>query len=143
MTDPNAANMLHATGVAVNGRAILLMGISGSGKSDLGLRLIDRGAVLVSDDYTQLAVDDGRLYASPPATIAGRMEVRHLGIMTMPHLHNVPVALAIRLDDKPERMPDRSQFILLMGVKIPLLCLDAREASAPIKAELALRELAA
>lgn len=137
MTD----NPMHATSVAINGQVILLIGASGSGKSDLGLRLIDRGAMLISDDYTELTLSNGQLMASPPATIAGQMEVRHLGVVAMPHLHNLPVALAIRLDDKPVRMPDRNQSIAIMGVDIPILCLDAMEPSAPIKAELALREL--
>jgi serine kinase of HPr protein (carbohydrate metabolism regulator) len=135
------ADIIHATSVAIDGRVILLMGASGSGKSDLGLRLIDRGATLVSDDYTVLVLRGGQLFASPPTSIAGRIEVRHVGIVTMANLHNVPVALAIRLDDKPDRMPDRTLHIPIMGVEIPILCLDAREASAPIKAELALRTL--
>ena len=83
----------------------------------------------------------GRLLAAPPPSIAGKIEVRHLGIVTLPHVHNLPVALAIRLDDKPERMPDRSECTAILGVAIPLLRLDAREASAPIKAEMALRSL--
>ncbi|CAN5174396.1 HPr kinase/phosphatase C-terminal domain-containing protein [soil metagenome] len=135
------ATVLHATSVAVGGRVILLMGASGSGKSDLALRLIDRGATLVSDDYTALTLMDGLLHAAPPPAIAGKMEVRHLGIITLPHLHNLPVALAIRLDDKPERMPDRSECTAIMGIAIPILRLDAREASAPIKAEMALHGL--
>jgi len=137
----DAATVLHATSVAVDGRVLLLTGASGSGKSDLALRLIDRGARLVSDDYTELSLVDGRLLAAPPPSIAGKIEVRHLGIVTLPHVHNLPVALAIRLDDKPERMPDRSECTAILGVAIPLLRLDAREASAPIKAEMALRSL--
>jgi len=137
----DAATVLHATSVAVDGRVLLLTGASGSGKSDLALRLIDRGARLVSDDYTELSLVDGRLLAAPPPSIAGKIEVRHLGIVTLPHVHDLPVALAIRLDDKPERMPDRSECTAILGVAIPLLRLDAREASAPIKAEMALRGL--
>jgi len=137
----DAATVLHATSVAVDGRVLLLTGASGSGKSDLALRLIDRGARLVSDDYTELSLVDGRLLAAPPPSIAGKIEVRHLGIVTLPHVHDLPVALAIRLDDKPERMPDRSECTAILGVAIPLLRLDAREASAPIKAEMALRSL--
>lgn len=136
MSDP-----IHASCVAIGGRAVLLMGGSGCGKSDLALRLIDRGATLVSDDYTVLKSLNECLFASPPATIAGRMEVRHIGIVPMPHMHNVPVALAIRLDDKPERMPDRSLRLTLCDVAVPLLRLDAREASAPLKVEIALRTL--
>ncbi|MET0365975.1 MAG: HPr kinase/phosphatase C-terminal domain-containing protein [Sphingobium sp.] len=137
----DSRNPVHATAIAIEGQALLLMGESGCGKSDLALRLIDRGATLVSDDYTLLERRAGCLYASPPPTIAGKMEVRHIGIVTMPHLHNVPVALAIRLDDKPERMPDPTLSILLRGVAVPLVRLNALEASAPIKVELALRNI--
>lgn len=136
MTDP-----IHATSVAISGRVVLLMGDSGCGKSDLALRLIDRGATLVSDDYTALEARDGRLLASPPPAIAGKMEVRHIGVVAMPHLHNLPVALAIRLDDKPERMPDPDARLTLLEVTLPLIRLAALEASAPIKVELALSAL--
>lgn len=130
---------LHATSVAIDGRVILLTGASGSGKSDLALRLIDRGATLVSDDYTLCIAVGEKLLAAPPPAIVGKMEVRHLGIIPMPHLHNLPVALILRLDDKPLRMPETASLTVINGVMIPLLALDAREPSAPIKAELALR----
>lgn len=133
--------VVHATSIAIDGKVVLLMGESGCGKSDLALRLIDRGAMLISDDYTVLKSLAGSLLATAPPTIAGRIEVRYIGIISMPHLHNLPVALAIRLDDKPERMPDRTSCIGLLGIDVPLIRLDAREASAPIKAELALRTL--
>ncbi|HEX7856282.1 MAG TPA: HPr kinase/phosphatase C-terminal domain-containing protein [Sphingobium sp.] len=136
-------NPIHATSIALNGQVVLLMGPSGCGKSDLALRLIDRGATLVSDDYTSLEVREGRLFASPAPNIAGKMEVRHIGVLSMPHLHNLPVALAIRLDDKPYRMPDRSLRIALLGIDVPVLCLSGLEASAPIKVELALKTLLA
>jgi serine kinase of HPr protein (carbohydrate metabolism regulator) len=57
---------VHATCVAIDGRGILIRGRSGAGKSDLALRLIDRGARLVSDDYTILAASGGRLRAAAP-----------------------------------------------------------------------------
>lgn len=135
----DANGLLHATTVAIADRAVLLIGPSGSGKSDLALRLIDRGATLVSDDYTQLIVVGETLIAAPPASISGCLEVRHLGIIAMPHVTNVPVALAIRLDDKPPRMPDETFSLDLMGTALPLIMLSPFEASAPIKVELALR----
>lgn len=128
---------IHASCVAIGGRAVLIAGPSGSGKSDLALRLIDRGAVLVSDDYTVLEAAGGTLLASPPETIAGRIEVRGVGIVERPHAAGVPVALLVDLARAPERMPEPAE-VELGGVSIPVLGLSALEASAPIKVEAAL-----
>ena len=76
--------LLHASAVEIGGHAVLLTGASGRGKSDLALRLIDRGAVLIADDQVQLTVDDARLLASPPAAIAGLVEIRGIGIVELP-----------------------------------------------------------
>jgi serine kinase of HPr protein (carbohydrate metabolism regulator) len=131
--------LLHATAVAIHGRAVLITGPSGAGKSDLALRLIDRGAMLVSDDQVELQVKNDRLIASTPATIAGRMEVRGIGIVAMAHAGPMPVALLIEIAERMDRMPEpRTQA--LCGEQIPVVALDPFEASAPIKAELALRE---
>ena len=131
--------LLHASCVAIGGRAVLITGDSGSGKSDLALRLIDRGAVLVSDDQVELSVENKRLIAAAPTTIAGQIEVRGLGIVAMPHHSPMPVSLLIELGAPLERMPEpREQS--LCGVAVPAIALDPFEASAPIKAELALSE---
>src|SRR3546814_16697066 len=74
------ARPIHASCVALDGRAILLMGNSGSGKSDLSLRLIDRGWSLVADDSVCLLPSGGTLLAKPPQNIAGRIRVRHVGL---------------------------------------------------------------
>ncbi|PSJ39880.1 HPr kinase/phosphorylase [Allosphingosinicella deserti] len=131
------ANMLHASCVAIEGRAVLVAGRSGSGKSDLALRLIDRGARLVSDDYTELCARDGRLLAAAPERIAGKLEVRGIGIVDLEPLAHVPVALLVDLDLGPERMPDAASRSFA-GIEIPVIGLAALEASAPIKVESAL-----
>ena len=134
-----SSETLHATTVAIDGRAVMIEGPSGSGKSDLALRLIDRGAVLVSDDYTLCVRVGPDLRARVPATtIEGRIEVRGLGIVAMPHVGDVPVALLVRLDPAPERMPER-RLRTIAGIAIRQLVLDPLPASAPIKLELALR----
>ena len=135
MTAP--AETIHASCVAIGGRAVLIAGRSGSGKSDLALRLVDRGARLVSDDYTILKAAGGRLLAAAPATIAGRMEVRGVGLAEFEAAADVPVALFIDLDRAPERLPE-ADAVLLAGVSIPSLGFSALEASAPIKLEMAL-----
>jgi serine kinase of HPr protein (carbohydrate metabolism regulator) len=133
-----AQDAIHATSVAIGGRAVLIQGASGAGKSDLALRLIDRGATLVSDDYTLLVRSGTQLLATAPATIAGRMEVRGLGIVALPSLADVPVGLVVQLDTDVERMPERA-VRSIDGVEVRVAAFDGREASAPIKVELALR----
>ena len=135
-----SSETIHASCIAIGGRAVLLAGRSGAGKSDLALRLIDRGATLVSDDYTRLIRRDGRLYASPPAQ-AGRIEVRGIGIVDMPHLADVPVALLVDLAAQVPRMPEPATR-RLAGVDLPTAALAPLEASAPIKVELLLAAIA-
>ncbi len=132
---------IHATSVAIDGYGLLILGPSGSGKSDLALRLIDRGATLISDDYTIVTARDGQLLLRAPVNIAQIMEIRHLGLVDMPHVDDVPAVLAIRLEDDPPRMPEPDLTLLLTGIAIPLIALAGREASAPIKAEWALRAI--
>ncbi|WEK42742.1 MAG: HPr kinase/phosphatase C-terminal domain-containing protein [Candidatus Sphingomonas colombiensis] len=131
---------VHATTVAIDGCAVLLIGPSGAGKSDLALRLIDRGATLVSDDYTDLVASADALFASPPPSIAGRMEVRGIGIVELPHVAAIPVILAVRLDARVERMPEPATCTLAERA-IPAIAVNPFEASAPIKIELVMRRI--
>ena len=131
---------LHATCVAIGGVAILVTGPSGSGKSDLALRLIDRGAILVSDDYTILQRDGSMLVASPPDSIAGKIEVRGLGIVDMPFATNLPVALLVELDAEVTRMPEAGSGRAVAGLMLPSMALAPFERSAAIKVELALKQ---
>lgn len=119
----------------------MIEGESGAGKSDLALRLIDRGATLISDDYTLLQRAGSELIASPPDTIAGKIEVRGLGLIDTPYVEKIPVALLIRLTDAPERLPLADDVRRIAGLDIREVAVDSRTASAPIKVELALRHL--
>ncbi len=136
-----SSETLHASCVAIGGRAVLIEGPSGSGKSDLALRLIDRGARLVSDDYTILVRDGGALKASAPANIAGQIEVRAIGIVEMEAVDAAPVALLVRLVEHPERLPLDPGERRIAGVTVPEIALNAHEGSAPIKVELALERV--
>ena len=140
--------LLHATCVAMDGHGgpfgVLLRGPSGAGKSDLALRLIDRGARLVADDQCEVAREEraagARLIARAPAEIAGALEVRGLGITEMPSLGQVPVALIVDLvaPEAVKRLPEAAREEIL-GVDLPRLALNAFEAAAPAKLDLALR----
>lgn len=135
------SQIVHATCIAIGGRGLLLLGHSGTGKSDLALRLIDRGARLVSDDYTLVATEDGRLTGRAPPAIAGKIEVRGVGLVTIEPVQDVPICLLVDLDRLPERLPERSERASVAGVDLPVIGLAALEASAPIKVEYALLNL--
>jgi serine kinase of HPr protein (carbohydrate metabolism regulator) len=133
-----SAETVHASTVATDGRAVLITGPSGSGKSDLALRLLDRGFTLVSDDQTIVKRDGDRLIASAPANIAGKLEIRGIGIVDMEVLSEVPVALLVELTSDIQRLPDDSRERPILGVPLPLISIDALAASAPSKVALAL-----
>lgn len=130
---------VHATSVEIDGHAVLIRGPSGSGKSDLALRLIDGGAQLVADDQTQLSAEAGRLFAGAPAVLAGLLEVRGLGIVRLPHRDRVPLALVVDLvaPEAVERMPE-PVFAALLGIMVPKVALAPFEASAAAKVRLAM-----
>jgi hypothetical protein len=140
------SEIIHASCVAIGAgdavRAVLIAGRSGAGKSDLALRLIDRGAILVSDDYTVVRRVEAQLVAGAPATIAGRIEVRGLGILKLPARAEAPVALLVALDEAVPRLPDQPWASrVIAGISVPVIALAGLEASAPLKVELALRAI--
>ncbi|WP_343525262.1 HPr kinase/phosphatase C-terminal domain-containing protein [Sphingomonas sp.] len=136
---PPDAVLIHATCVTIEGVGVLLRGPSGSGKSDLALRLIDRGAELVADDYVHAVAEADGLRVTVPETIAGLIEVRGVGILPRPNRSHATVALVIDLGEE-ERLPDPTTTIIA-GVTLPCHRLNPLPASAVIKVELLLARL--
>jgi serine kinase of HPr protein (carbohydrate metabolism regulator) len=141
MTD---AVLVHGTAVAIDGAAILLRGASGAGKSDLALRLIDRGACLIADDQAELRRAIDQVLVSAPAAIAGLIEIRGLGILRVDTVTAAPLVLLVDLvpPTEVERLPEsRSEDVL--GVAVPVMALAPFEASAPAKLRFARRAFTA
>jgi len=136
-----SSETIHASTVATDGRAVLISGPSGSGKSDLTLRLLDRGFTLVSDDQTIVRRDGDRLISSAPPTIKGKLEIRGIGIVDMDTVADVPVALYVELTSEIVRLPDDRRERPVLGVNLPLISVDAQTASAASKVALALDRL--
>lgn len=131
---------VHGTAIALGSEGVLLRGPSGAGKSDLALRLIDQGACLVADDQTELRREGTEIIMSVPATIAGQLEVRGLGIVAVPSVASAPLRLVVDLmpAEAIERLPLPRECSFL-GCVVPVVALAPFEASAPAKLRLALR----
>jgi len=131
--------LIHASCVALEGKGVLLRGVPGAGKSDLALRLIEGGATLVADDQVALTSTGEALLAAPPARIAGLLEVRGIGIVSMDFVTQCPVHLVVDMvqPDTVERMPEAAT-VDLCGHRIAHVLLAPFEASAPVKVRLAL-----
>lgn len=125
------------TAVAVQGRALLIEGDPGSGKSSLALALIDRGASLIGDDGVRLFLAGDCVQASPPPRITGLLEVRGVGLICLPTV-SAPVCLILRLDTAAPRSPDYVEQRELLGRKVPVLLLQPHAAALALRAEHAL-----
>jgi HPr kinase/phosphorylase len=135
------AKLLHATAVAIDGCGLLLLGPSGSGKSDLALRLIDRGAKLVSDDAVPVDTKDGLPILTVADNIEGKLEVRGVGICTVAHTPTAPLRLVAQLAQHVERFPQGNLRMTINDFSVPLAQIAPFEASAVIKLEYALRSV--
>jgi HPr kinase/phosphorylase len=133
--------ILHATAVAINGNGVLLTGPSGSGKSDLALRLIDRGAILISDDAVAVDVSDGLPMLTPGPNIEGKLELRGVGICAINHISSAPLRLVVELTDDVERMPAADKTANVSEYDTPVIQLASFEVSAAVKLEYALRTI--
>jgi serine kinase of HPr protein (carbohydrate metabolism regulator) len=145
-----ATCQIHATAIALDhGRAALILGPPGAGKSDLALRCILQGAwidgrhrtaTLVADDQVIIDKTVRGLRVRPPETIAGRLEVRGLGIVALPHTALADVALAVELaaPGTIARLPDPAPSRSLLDVEVPLIRIAPFAASAHLKVLLAL-----
>lgn len=129
---------IQLTCVAIGGRAVLIDGPSGSGKSSLALALIDRGAVLVGDDGVMIAERGGQLLVSPHPNTIGKLEVRNLGILDFPVSPPVPAALFVQLSDRAPRFVDQPEWIGIEDVRLPRIGLWPDSPVLALRVELAL-----
>jgi len=140
--------LMHGTCVAFGTDAALLRGDSGAGKSDLALRFLalppeaGREPKLIADDQVWIEGCGGsELLVGAPPTLAGKMEVRGLGIMPVAHLAHGRLVLVVDLvsrDEVPRMRPEPPQTVTIAGVAVPHLLLAPFEPSAPLKLKMAL-----
>jgi serine kinase of HPr protein (carbohydrate metabolism regulator) len=148
MTTDSRRELIHGTCVALGAHAALIRGRSGSGKSDLALRFLalapEHGLepLLVADDRVWVERQtDGGLVAWAPSNLAGKIEVRGLGILEVPHRDEARLALAVDLvlpQEVPRMPPDPLERITIAGTALPVVKLTPFELSAALKLRLAL-----
>lgn len=125
MSDAADPLVMQASAVAIGGRALLIEGDPGSGKSSLALALIDGGAQLIGDDAVTLHAEGDRLIVCPPPNIAGLLEVRGVGLIRLPLAPPTPVGLILTLGGPlPERLPGPLPSRSIAGVAVPELAFD-------------------
>jgi serine kinase of HPr protein (carbohydrate metabolism regulator) len=132
---------LHATCVSIHGKGVVLLGDSGCGKSDLALRLIEGGAVLVADDRVEITRHEEHLLAAPPDRLRGLIEARGVDILTLPYLESAPLSLAVSLvpRESVERLPE-PKFWSCLDLQLPLLSLHPFDGSTCAKIRLVLQQ---
>jgi serine kinase of HPr protein (carbohydrate metabolism regulator) len=134
-------DMVHGSAVVIGGNGVLLLGPSGSGKSDLALRLIDRGAKLICDDIVHIENSNALPILACAPNIAGKIEVRGIGICPMDFVHSAPLRLIVQLAQDFDRMPPEHQSITITGFSVPMFKLAPFQASSALKVEWALRSV--
>ena len=135
---------LHASCIAIGELGLLIRGASGTGKSDLVLRMLDepQGAVLVADDQVILTKEYGVIYASAPPILAGKLEIRGQGIVKRPFLAKVKLSHILDLTASTDvtRMPEASELqATILNQVFPRLKLYSFHASAPARIRAFLR----
>jgi HPr kinase/phosphorylase len=146
-----APSLVHGTAISLAGRAALIRGSSGSGKSDLALRclmqvstpLVPEAASLVADDQVLVEPTDDKLFVSSPSSIRDLLEVRGIGVLRVPAIDKAELVLLVDLVPPTlvERFPDPPKRLDLLGVSLPVLNLTSFENSSSLKLLLALHGL--
>ena len=132
---------IHSTSVVIDDNGVLILGDSGSGKSDLALRLIDNGATLISDDISICRKNLNNIYLYCPPEIKGLLEVREIGIITVPFVERIKLRLVVNLKSiNNERFPKDSTYRIL-GIKIPIINIEGKNSSAVAKIKVKLNEI--
>lgn len=137
--NPPGSIVMQASAVAINGRALMIEGPPGSGKSSLALALIDRGAGLIGDDGVSLSCEGSAIMVAPPPNIEGLIEMRGIGLVAMPLACPAPLALILTLGGpRGDRMPDKLAQRAILGRPVPVLPFEAGNIAPAVRAEWAL-----
>jgi serine kinase of HPr protein (carbohydrate metabolism regulator) len=137
---------VHGTAVLAGAHGVLIRGPSGSGKSTLAAALIARGGRLVADDRVHLSACHGRIVATGPAAIVGKLELRGRGLVSVPHEQSAVIRLLVDIvpEGELERLPAEASLAgVLLGVSLARQPVTAAVERAVMLVDAALAEVAA
>tara|TARA_B100000963_G_C22499404_1_gene613031 strand:- start:508 stop:933 length:426 start_codon:yes stop_codon:yes gene_type:complete len=132
---------MHSSSIVIDDNGVLILGDSGSGKSDLALRLIDNGATLISDDVSICKKNLNNIYLYCPPEIKGLLEVREIGIITVPFVERIKLKLVVNLKSKNNKRFPEDNYFKILGIKVPLINIDGKNSSAVAKIKVKLNEI--
>ena len=132
---------MHSSSVVIDDNGVLILGDSGSGKSDLALRLIDNGATLISDDISICRKNSNNIYLYCPPEIKGLLEVREIGIITVPFVERIKLRLVVNLKSNNNERFTKDNYITILGIKIPIINIEGKNSSAVAKIKVKLNEI--
>ena len=132
---------MHSSSIVIDDNGVLILGDSGSGKSDLALRLIDNGATLISDDVSICKKNLNNIYLYCPPEIKGLLEVREIGIITVPFVERIKLKLVVNLKSKKNKRFPEDNYFKILGIKVPLINIDGKNSSAVAKIKVKLNEI--
>lgn len=114
--------IVQGTAVEIKGQAVLITGDSGVGKTTLALKLIEQGAHLISDDITNISLENNNLFLKVKAELYGKIELRELGVLQgMPVCEKAPFTCIIHLTrEKNERWPKKQKWKSFLGKEVPV-----------------------
>ena len=131
----------HSTSLVVEDSGLLIIGESGIGKSDLALRMIDSGAMLIADDVTICKKINNFIYLFSPEETKGLLEVREIGIITVPFIENIKLSLVIQLINEENIRYPENENCLILGIKVPKIKIYGKNSSAVAKIKVKLNQI--
>jgi len=127
------SQMTHGTAVARGGRAVLITGAAGSGKSGLALALMALGGKLIADDAVRLTASGSDIVLTCPPEIKGIIEARGIGLLSVQSIDQARLAIVVDMDKTAAQRLPAPESIVILGVEFPLICgKNSRELAAAI-----------
>ena len=131
----------HSTSLVVEDSGLLIIGEPGIGKSDLALRMIDSGAMLIADDITICKKINNFIYLFSPEETKGLLEVREIGIITVPFIENIKLSLVVQLINEENIRYPENENCLILGIKVPKIKIYGKNSSAVAKIKVKLNQI--